>query len=91
MGFFMLLAAVVCGFRRFASHMPVAGSCSVAISAACHPPKDDVDAAYLLVGWGEVDGAEPWDDVHHCCFTSKPTKQLVARRLYAGERHHDEL
>ena len=87
LGTVMLTAAFALGFRKFASHMPVAGSCSVAISAACHRPKDDVDAAYLPVSWGEVPRDDPDDDVHHCCFTSHATQELVPGRLYAGERH----
>lgn len=32
--------------------MPFALGCSVAISAACHPPRDDRDAAFGMVMWG---------------------------------------
>ena len=65
--------------------MPVAGSCSVAIAAACHRPKDDVDAAYLPVGWGEVNKEDPEDEVYHCCFTSTEVRDLVPGRMYAGD------
>lgn len=34
--------------------MPLAGNCSLAISAACHPPLDDEDAALKPLMWGEV-------------------------------------
>ena len=52
--------------------MPVVVSCSVAIAAACHRPKDDVDAAYLPVSWGEVKRHDSDEalDVYHCCLTS---------------------
>ncbi|KAL4911154.1 hypothetical protein BDW74DRAFT_184630 [Aspergillus multicolor] len=40
LGGFMILCLVVFAFRRFASGMQVAGSCSVAIAAACHPTYD---------------------------------------------------
>jgi len=45
-------------------HMPLASSCSAAISAACHAPEID-DAAHLLpVIWGRVPNTDLW------CFTS---------------------
>lgn len=88
LGIAMLSVAFTLGFRRFSSYMPVAGSCSVAIAAACHRPKDDIDAAYLPVSWGEVGRDDPSGEVHHCCFTSQPTRELVPGRLYAGERHN---
>ncbi|KAE8316194.1 hypothetical protein BDV41DRAFT_574208 [Aspergillus transmontanensis] len=42
------------GFRRLRSAMPVASSCSAAISAACHPPPGDTDASLKPVKWGEI-------------------------------------
>ncbi|PLN76236.1 hypothetical protein BDW42DRAFT_188808 [Aspergillus taichungensis] len=42
------------GFRRLRSDMPVASSCSAAISAACHPPPGDTDASLKPVKWGEI-------------------------------------
>ncbi|KAI5369857.1 hypothetical protein Slin15195_G007350 [Septoria linicola] len=50
----LLLGALAAGFTRFRTDMPVAGSCSLAISAACHAPNSDQDAAYLPVMWGET-------------------------------------
>ncbi|RMY36204.1 hypothetical protein D0865_13702 [Hortaea werneckii] len=83
LGTAMLIAALGCGFRRFPSYIPVAGSCSVALAAAAHRPKDDVDAAFLPVQWGEVRG-EGTDEVGHCCFTSQEVHDLFPGRLYAG-------
>lgn len=82
----MLLVTVGFGFRKFASHMPVAGSCSVAIAAAAHRPKEDLDAAFLPVNWGEVKG-EGTDEIGHCCFTSKETHDLILGRMYAGTQN----
>ena len=79
----MLIAAFACGFRKFASHIPVAGSCSVALAAAAHRPKDDIDAAFLPVQWGEV-RSEGTDEVGHCCFTSQEVHDLTPGRKYAG-------
>lgn len=83
LGMTMLLVAVGLGFRKFASYMPVAGSCSVAIAAAAHRPKGDLDAAFLPVQWGEVSKGET-DEVGHCCFTSEETHDLIPGRMYAG-------
>lgn len=79
----LVVFAVAMGYRRLNSDMPVAGSCSAAIAAACHRPKDDVDAAYLAVQWGEVP-TEGTDDVGHCCLTSKHVEKVTSGRAYAG-------
>lgn len=78
----LLLVGVAFGFRRFPPGMPLASSCSAAISAACHPPADDVDAAVLPLMWGVVEGDV--DGVGHCTFTSREVELPVKDRLYAG-------
>jgi len=40
--------------RRLPKGSLLVGNNSLAISAACHPPEDDVDAAFLPVMWGAV-------------------------------------
>ncbi|KAG5294424.1 hypothetical protein I7I48_10929 [Histoplasma ohiense] len=54
LGSLMLVAVSALSMRRFGSRMPLAGNCSAGISAACHPPENDRDAAYEPVKWGEV-------------------------------------
>ncbi|RAH72637.1 uncharacterized protein BO66DRAFT_427106 [Aspergillus aculeatinus CBS 121060] len=49
-----LLVVVGLGFRRFESGMPLAGGCSMVLSALCHPPEDDEGAAEKTVMWGEI-------------------------------------
>ncbi|KAL2837950.1 hypothetical protein BJY01DRAFT_251181 [Aspergillus pseudoustus] len=49
-----LLIFCVLALRPLRGGMPLAGSCSVAISAACHPPEDDSEASLKAVMWGEV-------------------------------------
>jgi len=88
LGSLMLLTAPGFGFRKNTSCVPVAGSCSAVLSAACHPPKHDVDAAYLPVRWGAVSNASN-EEVGHCCFTSGEVHDLVPGRLYAGLREGD--
>ncbi|KAJ5092747.1 hypothetical protein N7456_008608 [Penicillium angulare] len=46
-------------FKRFKSTMPLLTLyCSVGLSAVCHPPADDTDAALGSVQWGEIPGSE---------------------------------
>ncbi|OJJ96533.1 hypothetical protein ASPACDRAFT_125175 [Aspergillus aculeatus ATCC 16872] len=49
-----LLVVVGLGFRRFESGMPLAGGCSMVLSALCHLPEDDEGAAEKTVMWGEI-------------------------------------
>jgi hypothetical protein len=48
------IVALGLGIRRYKSNMPLAGNCSAALSAHCHPPSDDVDAALKHVIWGRI-------------------------------------
>lgn len=58
------------GAHRLSSGMPVAGSCSLAMAAACHPVPYEPDAWMKRVTWG-VSAGERGDD-WHCSFTSRP-------------------
>ncbi|KAK3069871.1 hypothetical protein LTR53_011458 [Teratosphaeriaceae sp. CCFEE 6253] len=95
LGTAMTVFALGMGCRRFESTMPVAGSCSVALAAACHPPKDDGDAAYLPLRWGAVGeetgeaGEEGDATIGHCSFTSDDVHERVVGRLYAGHAPYD--
>ncbi|OJD17200.1 hypothetical protein AJ78_02693 [Emergomyces pasteurianus Ep9510] len=53
-GSLMLIAIFGLSLKRFDSRMPLAANCSAGISAACHPPENDKDAAFEPVMWGEV-------------------------------------
>lgn len=73
-GGLMVLMLFALGMGRFKSHIPLAASCSAAISAACHPPMEDSQAALRNIVWGEVVmvGAEEGEKaVSHCSFTSR--------------------
>ncbi|KAB8207648.1 hypothetical protein BDV34DRAFT_223209 [Aspergillus parasiticus] len=63
--------------------IPVVGSCSVAISAACHPPEEDSDAAGKPLSWGAVRHQEG-DRPGHCCLTSQTVEKPRYGELYAG-------
>ena len=63
-GAIVLAVGIANGFRRYKkTGIPLAGSCSAAISAACHPPLGDDRASKKAVMWGvcgsDVDG--DWD------------------------------
>ena len=91
--FFVLVASIIViwfmimtGFRTFKPGVPPMGSCSAAISAACHPPEDDKDASKQPVKWGVV-GHKTVDMtgevVGHCTFTSFKVKAPKRGMLYA--------
>ncbi|KAL4765307.1 uncharacterized protein BDW70DRAFT_147018 [Aspergillus foveolatus] len=69
----MLLPAglVLFGCGRFQSGMPVAGSCSMAIAAACHPKgqteEDRANLEYQRLKWGVE--AYQKGEVWHCAFS----------------------
>lgn len=69
------------GFRKYQDGLPLAGTCSAAISAACHRPQDDPDAAFKPVMWGAV---KHDNDVGHCCFTSQEVTAAIEWERYAG-------
>ncbi|KAE8148804.1 hypothetical protein BDV25DRAFT_168224 [Aspergillus avenaceus] len=75
---FIALGAI--GARRYRSNMPLSGGCSAALSAACHPPEGDVDAALKPVMWGVVGGLGGYG---HCSFTSWEVGEPVKGDLYA--------
>ncbi|KAL2849951.1 hypothetical protein BJY01DRAFT_138957 [Aspergillus pseudoustus] len=59
---------ILTGSRRFRSGIPVAGSCSLAIAAACHPRrKGKTKIQYELLKWG----AKPSEagEIGHCAFS----------------------
>ncbi|KAJ5400939.1 hypothetical protein N7465_011428 [Penicillium sp. CMV-2018d] len=94
-----LLGIMIVGvsFRRLKSAIPLAGTCSAAISAACHPPENVCTntVAHGELMWGETD--LPWalasgdddnddesDDAKgHCSFTPSEARQPSLDKLYA--------
>ena len=68
--FSLLLVMLYLLLRRVTIHIPPARHCSTVISAACHPPTDDVDAHLNKVSWG-VTEERVEDEIGHCTFTSR--------------------
>lgn len=81
LGLLMLLTVSGMGLRRYSGHMPLAGSCSAAISAACHTQEWGV--AEMSVMWG-VTGVN--GGVGHCAFSGAEVGKPVAGAWYAGEK-----
>ena len=80
-GIILVLVVVLTGFRRYEKGIPLAGSSSAVISAACHPPEEDVDARLLPVMWGDLNTED--SAVGHCCFTSFAVSTPVEGNMYA--------
>lgn len=76
----LLMMAYYAGFRKYKPGLPLAGPCSAAISAACHRPVDDVNAANLPVKWGVIENE---GIIGHCCFTSHEVLLPNPKRLYS--------
>ena len=86
--FIIIWFVFLIGLRTSTSGMPLMGSCSGAISAACHPPDGDKDASKLAVKWGVVGHGtvdETGEVVGHCTFTSFKVRGPAKGRLYAGQ------
>ena len=81
-------------FHETRSGMPLASTCSAAISAACHPPPADNEAHLLPVQWGHIPGrvfgmAEVKDEdvaSDHCAFTTMvPLSAPDGLRVLGGD------
>lgn len=80
----LMVGVVVLGQRKFHGAMPLAGSCSAAISAACHRPEWDKDASMQPVQWGVVSGSLSYGGVGHCSITSAVVEPVQEGEKYAG-------
>jgi hypothetical protein len=77
----LLIAVLYWLLRGMDIHIPPARHCSLVISAACHPPEDDVDAHLAEVKWGvTIVGTE--DYIGHCTFTSGLVESAQPGALY---------
>ena len=67
--------------RRYSGEIPLASTCSAAISALCHPHEEDGEASLFPVMWGEISQDEK--GVGHCSFTTAAdVKEPDKGRLY---------
>jgi hypothetical protein len=82
-GTVMIINVIVLGRLKYPvgpDYMPIASTCSLAISAACHPPSQDQDASLLPVQWGVTD----WNGkAGHCSFTTaRDLAQPIPGNIY---------
>lgn len=83
LGAVVVLLGIANGARTYREGMPLVGSCSAAISAACHAPKGEEGGSFKGVMWGSVKSVEG-DRVGHCCFSSGEVGKVVEGEVYAG-------
>jgi hypothetical protein len=69
------------GRKSMTPTIPFAHSCSLFISAACHPPDDDVDVALGKVKWGVVEHALA-ERPGHCSLSSRHTDEPDIGAVY---------
>lgn len=82
-GLLLVLLAVFLGAQRLKPGMPLAGSCSVAISAACHVPEGASELESLM--WGVIPKHPNGEGsrVGHCSFANEFLERPVSGGLYA--------
>ncbi|KAJ9612192.1 hypothetical protein H2200_003789 [Cladophialophora chaetospira] len=71
-------------FRQYDGRIPLVGSCSAAIAAACHQPEWDTDASAKAVRWGVSPEMEDERGVGHCAFSSGVVEMPLEGKEYAG-------
>lgn len=72
---------IILGCRRLrCGGIPMAASCSAAISAACHPIPEEPDAWKKEVCWGVT--RDPKAAPRNCSFSSEPVESPVKGALY---------
>jgi hypothetical protein len=81
----VILALLASAARKLEPGMPLASSCSLAITAACHTSHGDEDAALLPLKYGVVIAEEPDGEsgCEHACFSSKEVTPLVDGHWYS--------
>ncbi|KAL8646287.1 MAG: hypothetical protein Q9226_006927 [Calogaya cf. arnoldii] len=96
-GTLVLGFGVANGFRTYKPGIPLVGSCSAAISAACHPPQGHYQPSGKAILWGSCEhvaarGRSKNDPtfalnrtpIGHCSLTSFDAEPTVVGALYAG-------
>ena len=91
LGILALLTAIGMGLRPFAAEITTAGSCSAAISAACHAWGAETEGIVVKkVRWGDVE-IVPNLRVRHLTFSSEEgVRKPVFGAVYAGTGREEE-
>lgn len=86
-GLLMIVVLAIISLTRFKTGIPVAGSCSAALSAACHGyAKGGPEASERPVQWGEVlvEGADGTVK-RRCAFSHEEVSEPIDGRIYPTE------
>ncbi|KAH0296743.1 hypothetical protein KCU71_g13779, partial [Aureobasidium melanogenum] len=80
----IILALLASGTRKLEPGIPLASSCSLAITAACHTGPGDEDARLMPLKYGVViaEKSDSNNEYEHACFSSKEVMPLVEGHLY---------
>jgi hypothetical protein len=78
----LLVSVLLLFHRSIVYRIPPADHCSLAISAACHPPPDDIEPHLKAVQWGVVRNRYG-GDISHCSITSEEVAGPESGELYA--------
>lgn len=79
-GYLVLIIGVGTGFRRYEGGMPLVGSCSAAMSAACHTENEE-GVALVPVKWGVISIS---NSIGHCTLSGRYVSPPITGRFYAG-------
>ena len=73
-GSLLILFGLALGFRTYKPGIPLAGSCSKKISAACHIPENELELhpEQGLLQWGVIPGVFDKNGNPHYSFSSRP-------------------
>ena len=75
-----VIVGLLFGFRRFNASLPLAGSCSAAIAAACHrEANEDADMVLLPLKWGVT---SQLNGVGHCTFSAQEVEPPNPSHVY---------
>lgn len=82
----ILLILLALGLVPMKSRMPLAGNCSAAISASCHPPSGGRDATKSVM-WGEVSSCQRDDESVSDCGQSSIANTTIQAPSAKGFRY----
>ncbi|XMA11573.1 hypothetical protein WAI453_004364 [Rhynchosporium graminicola] len=78
-GWLVLIVGLGMGLRRYDGGMPLAGSCSAALSASCHALEDEWEIALVPLKWGVVNSHQ---GLGHCALSGRYVSTQAISRWY---------
>jgi hypothetical protein len=80
----MVVVLLVTASKRLKSSIPLAGSCSAAIAAACHvsPQENGIQTSNSRIQWGVTDEPTGPDRVGHCGFSRENVRTPLTGEMY---------